>query len=194
MTGKLMGLSPKVWIGVAIGGLVLGLWLRHRSSSSGTLASASAIPVDLPATVSSPMGSIDNGVAGGGLPSPSVNTFDPSTVSDLLAGLASSTGAEQVLTEQTQGLTDAIGSLVFAMPSSAGAGSSAAGNGNVNPVTNTPTQPVATRAPAAVTKKPPVKKKTTTVQPLHYYTYKKDVPLKKGQTLHFSAGRGYYGG
>jgi hypothetical protein len=190
MNGKLMGLSPKVWIGVAIGGLVLGLWLRHRSSSSGTLASASAIPVSIPATVSSPLGSIDNGVAGGGLPGSTVNTFDPSTANDLLAGLASHTGAEQALTEQTAGLTDAIGSLVFSMPSSAGSGSSAAGNGNVSPVTNTPTKPVAAKASPA---KAPAKK-VTTVAPIHYYTYKKDVPLKKGQTLHFATGKGYYGG
>lgn len=33
---------------------------------------------------------------------------------------------------------------------------------------------------------------TTTGAVTRYYTYKKDVPLKAGQTLHFTSGRGYY--
>lgn len=191
MNARPLGLPMKVWIGVAAAGLVLGLWLRHRSSSSGTAASATSIPVNLPATVTSPQGSIDNGVAGGGLPGPTVNTYDPSTTNDLLAGLAASTGAEQVLTEQTQGLTDAIGSLVFSMGSSAGSGSSVVGTGT-HP-NNGAKHLGGPMGPDVLPTKTPAPKHVT-VQPIHYYTYKKDVPLKKGQTIHFSAGRGYYGG
>lgn len=188
---KIMGLPLYVWLGVAAGGLLLGIYLRRKGSSSGTGAAATSYPISLPPSVSSDPGSIDNGVAGGGLPKPSVNTYDPSTVNDLLAGLSYHDGTTAALTEQTRGLTDAIGSLVFSMGSSGGSGASAAGNGNTSPVTNTPTKPKS--QPKPPTKKPAAAKPTAVV-PIHYFTYKKDVPLKKGQTLHFSAGKGYYGG
>jgi outer membrane biosynthesis protein TonB len=46
----------------------------------------------------------------------------------------------------------------------------------------------------APTKEPPKHKpkKPPTKPPHKYYTYKKDVPLSKGQTVHYTPGKGYY--
>lgn len=180
---KIMGLPVVVWMGVAAAGLLLGIYLRRKGSSSGTVASTTSYPLSTTVPGTTDLSGLTGAVAGGGLAQGStVSAIDPQTLNDLLSGQASVTGAEQVLTEQTQGLTDAIGSLVFSMPSSGGSGASAAGQ-KTSPL-STSTKPVKTKAPAA---------KAKAITPVHYYTYKKDVALLKGQTLHFASGKGYYG-
>jgi hypothetical protein len=54
-----------------------------------------------------------------------------------------------------------------------------------------PKTPVKSRAqsPSPVVKKAPVVVKKA---PARYYTYKRQVPLRPGQTLHYTPGRGYY--
>ncbi len=62
-------------------------------------------------------------------------------------------------------------------------------------------EPNITITPAPVTvvnqtakSKTAAKKAAHTSAPSRYYTHKKDVPLKAGQSLHFKKGRGYYAG
>jgi hypothetical protein len=54
----------------------------------------------------------------------------------------------------------------------------------------------AVRAALATVKAPtssaPLASVLTTTAPIRYYTYKADVPLAAGQSLHFTTGRGYY--
>lgn len=57
------------------------------------------------------------------------------------------------------------------------------------------TVPPATVIQQTVKSKTAAKKaavKTTAQKPTKYYTYKKNVPLKAGQKLHFTKGKGYY--
>jgi hypothetical protein len=49
---------------------------------------------------------------------------------------------------------------------------------------------VAPQAGAGVTAAPV--KATTSTTPTRFYTFKRDVPLASGQTVHFTTGRGYY--
>jgi hypothetical protein len=190
MAGKQIGgLSWKIWVGVAIAGLALGIYLRKRGGTSTDVGAATSYPLSIqqPST-----GTLDGAVAGGGINS-AAPAIDPSTLNDLLAGNASLSAAEQTLIEQTQGLTDAIGTLVYNVGSSGGSGSSADGN-SPNPTVppySTATKPVqktpAVSKPAAKAVPAPAKQ-----PPARYYTYKNQVKLGKGQSLHFTSGKGYY--
>lgn len=68
----------------------------------------------------------------------------------------------------------------------------------VEPNSNTPQivyvqpQVVTTPAQRPPATTAPVKAMPTVTTPSRYYTYKRDVPLGRGQTVHFAAGRGYY--
>lgn len=196
MQKKLMGLPLPVWLGVAAAGLLLGLYLRHRSSQ-GTIASATAAPLSDPnAGLGSSTGDIGSAVSGGGVAPPS-SGFDPTTMDNLLQGIASGF-AQQSSSEQN--LVDAIGSLVYSIPSSGGSGASAPGSDtslpwiSYDPYT-TPT--VKKKAPT------PSKPKAPARAPAKFYTYKpgkapagkkaQQAPkAPKGKTLHYAKGKGYY--
>lgn len=123
---KIAGISVYIWLGVVAGGLLLGIYLRRKGSSgSGNIAANSSYPISDPGAGTS--GDPFTGLSGssvGGSTAPDTSAIDPSTMGDLLNGLATETAAEQALTEQVAGLTDAFGSLVFQVGSSAGSGSS----------------------------------------------------------------------
>lgn len=186
MDKKLGGLSMKVWIGVAIAGLAVGLYLRHRAANStSTIASTSSQPLSTSVPTS---GDIGTALAGGGV-SPAPAALDTGTVNDLLAGQAAQSQSEDALTQGIGGLVDAIGTLVYNVGSSAGAG---AAPNVTNNYYSTATKPKGKTAPAA--KKPvAAAKPKPKAAPAHYYTRKSEVKLAKGQTLHFASGKGYYG-
>jgi hypothetical protein len=172
---KIMGLPLPVWLGVAAAGLLLGIYLRRKGSST----SSTLLPAPTPVADS---GSITGGVSGGGV-APAAPGIDPSTLSELLAGNASLGGSLDSNTAAQGSLIDAIGQLVYNIGSSAGSGSSAQGAQPSNPLSSS----TPAKAPAAVAKTAP--KAPTKVT---YYTYKKNVPLPKGTSLHFTSGKGYY--
>lgn len=203
---KIMGLPVTVWLGVAAAGLLLGLWLRRRGSSSTDAGSQTSYPLSVPAPISQAPGSLDNAVAGGGL-SPATSTgVDPTVFNDLI-------GTETSMIGKLGDMADAIGALAFNVGSSGGSGAS--GEGKVpdaapfassaplqpapapdnpdSPVKAPPPPPTPAKAKLPQVKKPaprPPAKVTST--PTHYFTYKKNVKLGRNQTVHFTKGKGYY--
>lgn len=190
MSKKVAGLPLYIWIGAAVGGLFLGLWLRSRSQA-GTVAGA-AVPVATTGTgnvVPIDTGSLTSALAGGGV-APASPGLDPALLSDLMSGFYSSTntlassGESAAVAAQANALTlagdsqDRVLTLATNIASSAGAGSSSVGKGSSQPL-------VAKPAP-----KPPTKK--VAAAPVTHYTYKTQVPVKKGQTVHYTTGKGYY--
>lgn len=181
---KIMGLPLAVWLGVAAGGLLLGIYLRRKGGSQSTaIGAATSFPLSDPnAGLSS---SLDSGIAGGGISPASGAGVDPSVFSDLIVN-------EGAVAAQLGSLTDAIGQLVYNVPSSGGAGAS--GSGKDPYLTTTESS-----APAAPAVQPPTPKplpKVVARRPpapaVRYYTYKRNVPLVGGKTLHFTKGKGYY--
>lgn len=178
---KFMGLPVVVWLGVAAAGLLLGIYLRSRGGGGSSEPTSGWQPITLPGFPE--QGSITDAVAGGGV-APAGAGLDPAIMNDLFTGQAEQGQAITTLTTHVDGLVDSIGSLVYAIPSSGGSGASATGNA---PAQKPPPIKTATK-PAP--KKPLPKPKP----PAKYWTYKKDVKLGKGQTLKFTAGKGYYAG
>lgn len=74
---KVGGLPLYVWLGVAVVGFGVGLYLRRRG---GTAGPQTAAPVGVPTD----QGSLTNGAAGGGV-APGSNGFDPSVFQDWLS-------------------------------------------------------------------------------------------------------------
>lgn len=181
MKTKIMGLPLPVWLGVAAAGLLLGLYLRSRTRTSTAVGSGTSYPTSDPnAGYASDIGSA---VSGGGV-APTPSGYDPATTNSLLAGLGSSID-QNTATEGN--LVDAIGSLIYNVPSSAGSGSSVTGGQARNPVTSTSTTPKTKRQPATKTKAP-----SGSPKKIHYFTRRKDVTLAHGQSVHFTKGKGYY--
>ena len=188
MSKKIMGLPLPVWLGVAAAGLLLGIYLRHRGTQ-GSVGSQTAFPTSDPnAGLSTASGDIGSAISGGGV-APAGSGYDPSTEQALLQGLQ---GGIDQNTAAVGNLVDAIGALLYNVPSSAGSGSSAVGSStSPNPggpmilASSTPTKAKAVPKPAT---KAPAKSPAKIV----YATYKKNVKLKAGQTIHYKKGKGYY--
>lgn len=166
MSKKLMGLPVPVWIGVAVGGLLLGLYLRHRaSSSSGGTDQTSAPPLSTsPSGGTGDSGSITGGVAGGGV-APASPGIDPATVQNLLSGYANVITGEQ---QQEQNLTDLVGALIYQIGSSGGSGASGGNGGGGSPSPTTSPPPVTKPQPTPKVKVPaaaPAKLKQTPTTP-----------------------------
>jgi hypothetical protein len=150
MHKKMMGLPAYVWVGAAVAGLLIGLYLRSRSGSSTTTVPTSTggatttVPTDN-STVDP--GNLTGAVSGGGF-APPTQGLDPSTLSALLAGNASG----DTPASGTPDLSAAVNNLANTLAgglniaSSAGAGSSAAGK------TAAPQTPKPAVKPPTVTK------------------------------------------
>lgn len=185
MSKKLLGLPLPVWLGVAAAGLLLGIYLRRRSSTSTATGSSTSFPTSDPnAGTSAASGDIGSALAGGGV-APTGSGYDPTTQNNLLAGIGTSIDAE---TQAISGLADALGVFAYNIPSSAGGGSSVIGQDSSHPlITSTYPAPKPKAQPAAKAKAPAAAPAKVT-----YFTLKKNVKLKQGQTIHYTPKKGYY--
>lgn len=147
MHKKLMGLPAYVWLGAAVAGLFLGLYLRSRSSGTSTANTGTAVPVETSTDTSSfPVA----GVAAGGTLAPASPGLDPATVAALLGGDASGGGTSSpTIADAVNNLAATIsqgGLAATNIASSGGSGSSAAGKG----VVSTPKEASTPQAPPVV--------------------------------------------
>lgn len=182
------GLSKKIgpfplWSLIVIAVVLIGFIILRKRSSGSTNATTDNASGFLSPNVQP----IDNAQAG----QPSMNSapasgLDQSTLDALTSAIGASQPTDYVtktdLSGQLNDLQDSL-SADIASATFPGAGSSPL------KTTTTAAKPQASKPTATPTKK------TTASAPkpaVKYYTYKKDVPLKKGQTLHFTTGKGYY--
>lgn len=190
--GKGSGLSRKVgplplvaWAGIGLAAVAI-LYLRSKRVTTST------VPTDTTSPASGGVDLVTGGTAaqqayGGG---PSANASPYAQLSpEVQQALTDYRGslADSVLTAFDTGnaqLAGIISSYGGTQPTSSTAQVSApvaakATASKPKPATATQTKKVAATQPAPATK---------------YYTYKKDVVVKKGQSLKFRAGKGYYAG
>lgn len=119
---KIMGLPVYVWVGALAAGLLLGLYLRSRGSSSGSTAAASPA-VDTSSTPTS----IDSGLSGQSVGLNGSTATVDNGMSDLLNSLA-------VQSQDTEALTAQLASLVsLPVAQVASSGGSGAGHGHKKP-------------------------------------------------------------
>lgn len=188
LTRKLGPLPVWAWALIV---LVLGYVFYKRFSSSSSPATAQ--------TSSAKQPQADPGSALGLTPSAGSPSDTGQSTSDLVTAL----GGQQAsllaaLETQTQDVLSLAQSQIYAAQTQTSLGSfqtetqaqvaAIPGTGNapaisyVSPsVVNTPTVPAGSSA-----------KVTSPPAALHYYTYKTSVPLRPGQSVHFTSGRGYY--
>lgn len=143
-----MGLPAYVWLGAAAVGLLVGLYLRSRGSSTTTTNVGTAVP----ATTATDTGDFGNATAGGSI-APAGTGLDPGTVAALLGG--DSSGGDSPLADSINNLAATILGGGVAAPqiaSSAGSGSSAVGKAASPPKSGT------TPKPASKPQAPPVVK------------------------------------
>lgn len=191
---KLGPLPLYAWVGVAV--LLIGYFLFFRKGTGGDNATAASIPV-----VSTP------DQQAGLVPSAGSPADNGSSTSDYLATLGHTNdtlvsallqGEQNVVAlAQTQQYALASQTAVPAIDNSNGSVVSQAPGGSNAPVVNyvfpSVTGTVGSAATNTATKAgatASTAKKAAT--PVKYQTYKRDVTLKSGQTVHFAAGKGYY--
>jgi hypothetical protein len=112
---KLMGLPTYVWVGVVAAGLLLGLYLRSKGSSSSTAASPAVDTSSTPASLDS--GDPFAGLAGSSVGGTSAADVDTG-FSDLLNALSLQSSDTEALTAQLGSLFTPVGQVA----SSGGAG------------------------------------------------------------------------
>lgn len=173
-----------VWLWAVV---ILGAFLAWQHFHKGTdTAAPGASTSDQTPVTNGGDASSDVGVAGGGSPASNVND-------GLLSQLSGMQSSVDALTAQVQSMP-AFSSDI----GTAGSGSTIPNDGSSIslPTQGPPGDTGATgpRGPAgkqAPVVKPPAAKAKAPAK-IRYYTLKKNVPLKKGQTLHYTKGRGYY--
>ena len=172
-TGK--GLSKKLgpfptYVWLALGVVILGyLYYRHRQSSGTALAAGGMNQTLTPSNVYVPAqsaGTTSGSDTGSGSDSPNTFPTDYATQTDLQ-------NAIDTIDNNTAG---AIAAITFPQP-------------NINI-----TSPPAVVQQTTTASKTAAKKAATATAPkkITYYSYKKNVPLKAGQTIHYTAKKGYY--
>ena len=178
LTVKHGGLPTWAWLAIGAAGIGVGLWLRRRMTSSS--AAGSVVSSAAPSGTSYP--DLTAAGAGGGVAAPSSTTggYAPS---DLIGAY------EQGGTDAAANFANAL-NLVQSLQGALGGGVGVSGVTASSGGYQTPSAPPPGPSP--------VKSSTTTAiakaakAPTRYYTYKKNVPLAAGQTLHFTKGKGYY--
>lgn len=191
---KLGPLPLYAWVGIGV--LVLGYFLFFRKSTGGDPATAASIPV-----VSTP------DQQAGLVPQAGSPADNGSTTSDYLAtlGHTNDTLIEALLTTQqnvvalAQAQQYAATSQTATVPVDTSTGATVAPqpggsnapviNYNFPSVTGTVGSAATNTATKAGASASTAKKAAT---PVKYFTYKRDVKLGSGQTVHFTSGRGYY--
>jgi hypothetical protein len=181
--GKGSGLKKKVgplpvygWVAV-VGGLILVYYLYARNKTASPATGAT--DVGLPLTQVTPQQA-----ASAGTPSPNspiTGQLDPSVLASLGIQPAGDYVTSTDLQSQISGLSSDIGAAV------------------ANVTFPTPTVNVQVKAaptaaaPAVATAAKKATNATTKARSaITYYTYRKNVKLSKGQTIHYAAKKGYY--
>lgn len=167
---------------VAVGAFLA--YRRYAGSATSPASSTTSTPTGSAVSDQTPVTSGDTGsppASGQGSAADNVND----TLLSQLSGLGSSVDALTAAVQTTPAFSGAggdfsgsSGAMVYDYPPISDTGSTSTGNGAVPATSTTP----------AVTH--PAAKVAST--PTRYYTYKKNVPLAKGQALHFTTGKGYY--
>lgn len=178
--GKGKGLTKKVGplplyvylIGVGI--VVLYLYYRHRNSSGSTSDAGSQNQQVIPSGIVVPQqgggGSTDSGGGNGGVVQSPV---------DFPTDYATQTDLANAIDAVNNNTAAAVAGITFPQPTV----NITVPNQTVHRTT-TKTKQAAKKHAVTQTKTKPATHK--------YYTYKKNVPLRAGQTLHFTRGKGYY--
>ena len=181
LTTKLGPLPVWAWAAV-----ILGLYYAYTKLGKSSPAAA---PVSAPTTTDpnqTPVSadtSVPASSGGGGSPSSNLND----TLLSQLSGFQSSIDQLTAAVQTTAAFDNpgSSGSIPWGNQPITGLIPGTPG-GTVNPNVSPP--PYASSTPAGQKPAPVVRK----AAPVRYYTYKKNVPLNRGQTLHFTKGKGYY--
>ncbi len=167
-------------IGIAAVGAYL--YYRHRQTGITALPGSSnqqVIPIAIPSGGQGGAPSTGNGTVS----SPAVDTtgssvnfpYDYATNTDLQQGL------NNLGTTLSGQIASSVAAITFPTPT-------------INPNINITIPPAKVTAHTAKSTTAAKKHATKTAKPTRYYTRKTQVPLKHGQKLHFTKGKGYYAG
>jgi len=185
------------WVLLAVG--VVGYFVFFRGSKSSTGVAVSSLP-------GAATSATDYGQSTGDIPSAGSPGASDSATSDLVSALGAENSnllsalvqtqsnvvalaqaqGQNLLASQTLPNDTTIGATVQAQPG----GSNAPTVQYVFPNVTGSISSTATKAAAKTSSAGSTAKKAVT--PVKYFTYKRDVPLKAGQTVHFTSGKGYY--
>lgn len=167
---KKVGPFPVYVYLIGVGIVVLYLYYRHRSANGGSDSTAGSLNQSvIPSGVVIPQSS---GSSGG---SSSDNSQGVSSPVDFPTDYATQTDLANAIDSIDSSTAASIAAITFPQP-------------NINitvPKSSVSSTTTASKTAAKKAASTPAKKIT-------YYTYKKNVPLKAGQTLHFKKGSGYY--
>lgn len=159
-------------IGVAI--VVFYLYYRRRNSNGGSSSVAGSqnqqiIPSGIVVPQTQGISSQDNSQGGYSNPAPTDSSplYFPSDY-------ATETDLANAVNDVKNNTAASIAAITFPQP-------------NINI-----TVPKTSVSSTTTASKTAAKKAASTPKKITYYTYKKNVPLKAGQTLHFTKGKGYY--
>lgn len=192
LTRKLGPLPVWAWALIA---LVAGYFVLRRfspGSSGATALTSSATPAT---TAASPDSSLGLTTTAGSPGDTGQTTSDLVSAlggqqSSLLAALES---ANQDVVSLAQSQLSALQSQTtagsFQTQTDAGVGSQPGGSNAPTYVYLSPTVAGTVTAPPAASM---ATVRSTQTKPIRYYTYKTQVPLAPGQSVHFTTGRGYY--
>jgi hypothetical protein len=179
--GKGKGLSKKrgpfptyVWaiIGAVI---VLGYIYYRRKKNTSSTSAGSLDQTVIPSGVISP--NQNDGASGG-------TTSDSGSPNVFPSDYASQTDLATAVGAIEDNTASAIAAITFPQPQPTPS--------NPTPVNVTLTVPTSKVSQSTTTSKTAAKKAAATSAPTKYYTYKKNVPLKAGQSIHYTAKKGYY--
>jgi hypothetical protein len=169
---KKVGPFPVYVYLIGVGIVVLYLYYRHRNSSGQSVATSAGGYVQ-----PQPASGVDV------VPSGNANTTtgDTGTSSsqpvDFPNDYATQTDLASAIDTINNDTVAAIAGITFPQPT-------------VN--ITVPTGPGSPVSKTTTASKTAAKTAAAVKTPTRYYTYKKNVPLRKGQTLHFTSGKGYY--
>lgn len=187
------------WVVVGVGGLLAAyvLYKYYANSSTTSTSTGTSTAPTTSAGTSDTTGSTtgtstDNGLAG----SAGGPTDTGATTSDYLSALGTQNQSLiSAFTAQEQDLAGLAQAQIANVQTQTALSST-----NTQTVPTVGTQPGGANSPIVVqftspsvttaAQKSTVSKSSST--PAHYYTYKSQVPLLSGQTLHFQKGKGYY--
>lgn len=164
---KKVGPFPVYVYLIGVGIVVLYLYYRHRNSSGGSNSTPGSLNQSvIPSGVVVPQsqGSSGSDSSQGGT----------SNAVDFPSDYATQTDLQNAIDSINNNTAATIASITFPQP-------------NINI-----TVPKSSVASTTTKSKTAAKKAVAPTKKIKYSTYKKDVHLKAGQTLHFTKGRGYY--
>lgn len=175
--------------------LLVGWYLYKRYSNSAASVAATTTPAGTAAAAVDPNASL------GASPSAGAPAANDQTTSDLISSLGGENASLiAALTQVDQNVSDLASSQIAYAQTNTNMGSfntqtqpaaaSQPGGSNAPVIYYMAPSAVAPQAGTGPAAAAPVKAPNQT--PTRYFSYKRDVPLASGQTVHFTSGRGYY--